>query len=77
MRTTVLPSGGVVSTIKLGYPQAGYHYETMVFPDAHSTRELDSDQYHTKEEALVGHKRMVKKWTKEDPNIIGEYVNIH
>jgi len=39
-------------------------YETMVF-EGGDFSDLDSNRYCTKEEAISGHKEMVKKWEKK------------
>jgi hypothetical protein len=38
----------------------------MVFPSQESMQELDMDRYSTWEEAESGHKKMVRKWLKND-----------
>jgi len=40
-------------------------FETKVFPKKGVWRELDIDRYHTEKEAIIGHTRMVKKWSKK------------
>lgn len=37
-------------------------FESMVFPK-HTFGELDMNRYTTEEEALIGHKELVKKWS--------------
>lgn len=66
----VLPDGKVVSTVFLGMDHRFDEgppliFETMVFPNEKDFGELDMDRYSTEEEALKGHKKMVRKWTKK------------
>lgn len=56
-----------VSTVHLAYVGG---YETMVFEtdesgEPFSMLELDADVYQTKEEALLGHKRMMERWANK------------
>jgi len=66
-----LPNGKIVSTVFLsidhnfsgqGKPLL---FETMVFPNDKDMGDLDCDRYPTKEDALVGHKKMVEKWQEQ------------
>jgi hypothetical protein len=65
--STVLPDGKQVSTVWIGL---NYHtfrgppliFETMDCPSEDS--DFDSMRYSTEEEALVGHNRLVEKWSK-------------
>lgn len=41
-------------------------FETMVFPSKEDLGEEDCQRYATKEEALAGHRAMVKKWRGAD-----------
>lgn len=67
---TVLSDGKWVSTVWLGLnhnygDSPSLIFETMVFPSKKNFGDLDCQRYSSKEEALVGHKAMVKKWQKE------------
>lgn len=66
---TVLPDGKLVSTVFLGLDHSfgdgpPLIFETMVFPPD-SLNELDCERYSTEKEAIVGHTKMVEKWTAE------------
>ena len=71
----ILPDGKRISTVFLGLDHNWGEgppliFATMVFPSETESNDLDMDRYSTEEEALKGHKEMVKKWTdkiKEQP----------
>lgn len=70
VKQETLTNGKWVSTVWLGLDhQFGEGkpliFETMVFPEKGNYSELDVDRYYTEEEALKGHKKMVKKWSKK------------
>lgn len=50
-----------VSTVRLPYPLLGGVYQTLVFR-GNDNIGLACARYHTKNEALAGHKVMVEKW---------------
>ena len=63
-----LPDGKWVSTVFLGINHNFWQgkpllFETMVFTSKDDLDEQDVNRYSTWEEALEGHKRMVKKWS--------------
>lgn len=66
---TTLADGKWVSTVWLGqdYSFEGppLIFETMVFNSKDDMDELDCESYSTEQEALKGHKLMVKNWTKK------------
>jgi hypothetical protein len=68
--STVLPDGKRVSTIWIGLNYSSGRgppliFETMVFPSKRrSFSDLERDRYSTEKDALKGHKRLVKKWSK-------------
>jgi hypothetical protein len=72
VKQETLPNGKWVSTVFLGldhnFREGGKPllFETMVFPSQESMQELDMDRYSTWEEAESGHKKMVRKWLKND-----------
>jgi len=63
----ILPNGKRISTTFLrlnhnwgkGSPLI---FQTIVFPSETEWDDLDMDMYSTEEQALKGHKKMVKKW---------------
>jgi len=64
----ILSDGKMVSTVFLGlnhnYGEGlPLIFETMVFASESDGEDLDMNRYSTEEEALKGHKKMVKKWT--------------
>ena len=64
-----LPNGKRASTVFLGIDHGWGEgppllFETMVF-SKNSYEDLDMERYSTYEEAEKGHKKMVKKWSKE------------
>ncbi len=64
----ILPDGKRISTVFLGLNHNWGEgppliFETMVFPSETEGNDLDMDRYSTEEQALEGHKEMVKKWT--------------
>lgn len=82
---TTLPDGKWVSTVWLGLDH-GFRdlgdphpliFETMVFEHAEWRlgRELDCQRYHTEEEALAGHTRMVRAWSGEGTGVAWEETN--
>lgn len=63
----VLPNGKWVSTVWLGLDHSfnggkPLIFETMVFSEKGDGNELEMKRYSTEEEAIKGHKEMVKKW---------------
>lgn len=65
----VLADGKVVSTVFLGLDHnwgggKPLIFETMVFSEI-GGEEVDIERYSTEEEAVEGHKKMVKKWKRE------------
>lgn len=69
LKQETLPNGRWISTVWLGLDHSfgdgpPLIFETMVFPSNGDLSEEDMDRYSTREEALVGHQRMVEKWTK-------------
>jgi hypothetical protein len=71
IREDTLPNKKWVSTVWLGLNYQWTEgdppliFETMVFSKHGDWDELDCERYATLEEALRGHKRMVKKWKEE------------
>jgi hypothetical protein len=66
---TDLPNGVLVSTVWLGLDhQFGdgppLIFETMVFGDRESGRDLAQERYSTLDEARAGHAAMVKEWSE-------------
>ncbi len=66
----ILPDGKVVSTVFLGLDHnfgegPPLIFETMIFLSEKDSDEVDCDRYSTEEQALKGHKTMVKKWIKK------------
>lgn len=67
---TTLPNGNFVSTVWLGLDHSFGEdgppliFETMVFPKKGIWVDVDMERYSTEEEAVQGHQRMVKKWSK-------------
>ena len=72
---TVLSDGKVVSTVWLGFDHGikfenhldcykPIIFETMVFSSSKNFGGLDSMRYCTEKEALIGHKKLVKKWSR-------------
>jgi len=71
VKQETLPNGKLVSTVFLGIDHNfGFGkpllFETMVFPSKENFDELDVMRYSTWEEAEEGHKKMVKKWSKNE-----------
>ena len=69
IRLTYLPNGYRISTVWLGLDYnfgigSPFIFETMVFKDD-SWMDLDCKRYSTEEEAIKGHKMLVKKWRKK------------
>lgn len=65
---TVLPSGRVVSTVKLPgelYAMMGGNYETMVFESENDFMDLRTERYLTKEAAEQGHQAIVDEMLQE------------
>jgi hypothetical protein len=67
VKEDTLPNGKWVSTVWIGLDhQFGNGppliFETMVFSKKGNWQELDRDRYSTQEDALKGHKRMVRTW---------------
>lgn len=65
---TVLPWGGYVSTVWLGLEHNFVFgrpliFESMVFESKGNFNELDVARYPTEVDAIIGHARLVKKWT--------------
>lgn len=66
----ILLDGKVVSTVFLGidhnFTKQGIPliFETVVFPNKGNEPELECERYATEEEALIGHKKLVKKYLK-------------
>lgn len=65
-----LDNGFIVSTVFLGLDHGSYSgilqvFETMVFLD--SWLDLDCERYSTWDQAEIGHKKMVAKWSKMNP----------
>jgi len=69
---TTLPSGIWVSTVRLPVERGELRFETMAFSAPEEPgglgEELDVEGYATKDEARVGHARMVAKWTRGSPD---------
>jgi len=71
---TKLKNGFMVSTVFLGIDHnfSGQEnpllFETMVFPSEENFKDLECERYSTKEQAVEGHKKMVRKWEKESDN---------
>ena len=68
VKQKTLPNGKMISTVFLGLDHnfgggKPLLFETMVF-NSDEIAEEDMDRYSTWEEAEIGHKRMVKKWSK-------------
>jgi hypothetical protein len=67
--STTLPNGKWVSTVLLGIDHSfsmkgpPLIFETMVFESKNHLKEVDMERYSTKEEALVGHVRLVENWS--------------
>ena len=66
-----LPDGKWVSTVWLGLNHnfgvgKPLIFETMVFSKKDDWNDQDEERYSTLEEALAGHKKMVKKWKDKD-----------
>lgn len=66
-----LPNGYRVSTVWLGLDHSftggePLIFETMVFNDKlkESAQDCDMERYSTLEQAIKGHKKMVKKWKR-------------
>lgn len=82
---TVLPHSFTVSTIFLRIDHAfpggpPILFETMVFNKKKLKHmiELDSDRYHTYEQAITGHNEMVNNWLKKlDEEDVGEILKKH
>ena len=71
VKQEILPNGKWVSTVWLGLDHSYRNgppliFETMVFPKEGDYGDLDMDRYSTEEEAIKGHKKMVKKWSKKE-----------
>ena len=73
VKQETIPNGKWVSTVWLGLDQRlGFEvesdkpiiFETMVFPKKGDFSDLDCERYSTEEEAIAGHKEMVKKWSE-------------
>ena len=73
VKQETLSNGYFVSTVWLGIdhsfsflePHTPLIFETMVFPKKGNYKDLDMDRYSTEKEALSGHNKMVKKWSKK------------
>lgn len=63
-----LKNGAWISTVFLGldhsfnFSKPPLLFETMVFPNKRNLSELDMERYSTWDEALAGHKQMVRRW---------------
>lgn len=70
VKQETLPNGYWVSTVWLGLDHRWGKgqpliFETMVFYQGES--DLDMQRYSTEAEAIVGHKALVKKWSRKKP----------
>ena len=70
-----LPNGRTVSTVWLGvnhnFSGVGppIIFETMVFAEPGSYRDLDEMRYATEADAIAGHAAMVALWMLDDPAV--------
>ena len=65
---TTLPDGKWISTVWLGINhQFGNGpiliFETMVFNSKGNFTDLDCERYSTENDAIIGHYKMIEKWT--------------
>ena len=68
IKQTTLPNGKWISTVWLGLDHnfdegEPLIFETMVFKNKSNYDELDMERYSTLKQAVVGHEKMVKKYS--------------